>query len=297
MHPILFQIGSFRLPTYGPILALALVAALYTVVRLGRREGLDTGILVDFSTWVIIAALIGAKILMIVTDWTYYGYKNHPARIFSLSTLQAGGVFYGGLIGAILFAIVYIRVQKLPARKLFDVCAPAVVLGQAIGRWGCFAAGDDYGTPTHSFLGVIFTNPYAHQLSGTPLGVRLWPVQLIESAACFAIFGFLIWRYGHKRRDGEIFLLYIVLYAVVRFLDEFIRGDPDRGFVFHHLLSTSQFIALLALAAAPVLAWRWFRGPQAVIVEAPAAGSVSLTGPKPRASESVASPAGIERRR
>ncbi len=281
MHPILFQIGSFRMPTYGPILALALVAALYTVVRLGRREGLDTGMLVDFSTWVIIAALIGAKILMVITDWTYYGYNDHPSRIFSLSTLEAGGVFYGGLIGAILFAIVYIRVQKLPARKLFDVCAPAVVLGQAIGRWGCFAAGDDYGTPTHSFLGVVFTNPYAHQLSGTPLGVRLWPVQLIESAACFAIFGFLIWRYGHKKRDGEIFLLYIVLYAVVRFFDEFIRGDPDRGFVFHHLLSTSQFIALLALGAAPILAWQWFRNskPAAVGVSLATGGTIASNKP------------------
>ncbi len=283
MHPILFQIGSFQMPTYGPILALALVAALYTVVKLGRREGLDGGTMVDFSTWVIIAALIGAKVLMIITDWTYYGYNTHPGRIFSLATLQAGGVFYGGLIGAILFAIVYIRAEKLPARKLFDACAPGVVLGQAIGRWGCFAAGDDYGTPTHSFLGVVFTNPYAHQLSGTPLGVRLWPVQLIESAACFAIFGFLLWWYGHKKRDGEIFLLYIVLYAVIRFFDEFIRGDPDRGFVFHHLLSTSQFIALLALAAAPILAWRWFRNAQPAMAVADSA-NVMVAG-KPEVSQ------------
>ena len=259
MHPILFKIGSFYLPTYGVLLALALIAALYTVVRLGRREGMDSARLIDFSTWLIVAALLGAKVLMIVTDWSFY--RAHPGQIFSLATLEAGGVFYGGFITATFFAIWYIRTYKLPFWKMFDIYAPAIALGQGIGRWGCFAAGDDYGKPTHSLWGVVFTNPFAHQLSGTPLGVPLYPVQLFESAVCFAIFGFLIWRYGHKRRDGEIFLLYLVLYAVARFFLEFLRGDPDRGFVFNHLLSTSQFIALLALLAALVVAIRWYGFP------------------------------------
>ena len=86
------------------LLATALVVALYTVVRLGRREGLDTGRLVDFSTWIIITALLGAKVLLILTEWTFY--SQHPGQIFSVATLEAGGVFYGGFVAATFFFLV-----------------------------------------------------------------------------------------------------------------------------------------------------------------------------------------------
>jgi len=260
LHPILFKIGSFHLPTYGVLLALALIAALYTVVRLGRREGVDPGRLIDFSTWLIVAALLGAKVLMIVTDWSFY--RAHPGQIFSLATLEAGGVFYGGFITATFFAIWYIRTYRLPLWKMFDVYAPAIALGQSIGRMGCFSAGCDYGVPSHSSWAITFTSEFAHQMTGVPLGVPLFPWQPVESAIMLAIFGILIWRYRHKSRDGEIFLLYLALYAVARFSMEFLRGDQDRGFVFNHLLSTSQFIALLALLTALVVAIKWYAFPR-----------------------------------
>jgi len=256
LHPILFKIGSFRLPTYGVLLATALIAALYTVVRLGRREGLDSNRLIDFSTWIIVTALLGAKVLMILTEWTFY--REHPGQIFSVATLEAGGVFYGGFIAATFFAIWYIRTYKLPFWKVFDVYAPAIALGQSVGRLGCFSAGCDYGIPSHSFWAITFTSPFSHEMTGVPLGIPLFPWQIVDSIAELCIFGILLWRYKHKSRDGEIFLLYIVLYAVGRFLLEFLRGDPDRGFVFNHLLSTSQFIALLVLGVAAVLAFRWY---------------------------------------
>jgi phosphatidylglycerol---prolipoprotein diacylglyceryl transferase len=256
LHPILFKIGSFQLPTYGVLLATALVVALYTVVRLGRREGLDTVRLVDFSTWIIVTALVGAKVLMILTEWTFY--SQNPGQIFSLSTLEAGGVFYGGFIAATVFAAWYIRNYKLPFWKIFDVYAPAIVLGQSIGRLGCFSAGCDYGVPSKSFWAVTFSSEFSHQMTGVPLGVPLFPWQIVASVTLLCIFGVLIWRYRHKTRDGEIFLIYIVLYAVARFSLEFLRGDADRGFVFNHLLSTSQFIALLMLGLAAVLAYRWY---------------------------------------
>lgn len=256
MHPILFKIGSFQLPTYGVLLASALIAALYTVVRLGRREGLDTGRLVDFSTWIIVTALLGAKVLMILTEWSFY--SAHPGQIFSMATLEAGGVFYGGFIAATFFAIWYIRTYKLQFWRVFDVYAPAIALGQSIGRLGCFSAGCDYGVPSHSFWAITFSSEFSHQMTGVPLGIPLFPWQIVASITMLCIFGILIWRYKHKSRDGEIFLLYIVLYAIARFSLEFLRGDPDRGFVFNHLLSTSQFIALLVLGVAGVLAFRWY---------------------------------------
>src|SRR5579863_9951878 len=97
MHPILINIGSIHLPTYGTLFALALIAAIYTVIRLGRREGLDANQLLDFSTWLIIVGLLGSKVLLILTDWSSFGSLG---AIFSWNTLQAAGVFYGGFAAA-----------------------------------------------------------------------------------------------------------------------------------------------------------------------------------------------------
>ena len=248
MHPILFTVGSLRFPTYGVVMVLAILAAICTILRLGRREGLDSSQLLDFSTWLLLVGLVGAKVLMILSDWSYY--RQNPGEIFSRSTLLAGGAFYGGLIAAALFAVWYVRLHHLPFWKVVDVYSPAVSLGLGVGRIGCFAAGCDYGKPTNSAWGVVFTSPIAHEVSGVPLGIPLYPTQPIMSLASLSIFGILLWRYSRKSRDGEIFVLYLALYAVARFFIEFLRGDEDRGFVFHHLLSTSQFIAILALAAA-----------------------------------------------
>ncbi|MGH9449500.1 MAG: prolipoprotein diacylglyceryl transferase [Terriglobia bacterium] len=252
MHPTLLRIGSFNLPTYGLILALALLAGLFVAVRLGRREGMNSGQVIDFSTWLIVSGLIGAKIYMILTGWGFYAA--HPGEIFSLDTLEAGGGFYGGFIGAGLFAIWYVKAHRLPLLKTFDVFAPAVAVGQAIGRLGCFAAGDDYGKPApHSALGVVFTNQYAHQMTGVPLGVPIYPVQLFESALTLIIFLILLWFYKRKRRDGQIFVMYLMLYAVARFFLEYYRGDPDRGFFFHHTLSTAQMVAIIAFGLGIIL--------------------------------------------
>ena len=256
MHPILLKIGSFQLPTYGLLLALALLTAVFTADRLGRREGFDGGRMLDFSTWIIVVGLVGAKVLMIISDWGYY--RQNPAEIFSLSTLQAGGVFYGGFMASAFFSIWYVRTYKLPPLKMFDIYAPAVAFAQSVGRLGCFSAGCDYGKPTKSFLGVVFTNPYSREVTGVTLNTKIHPTQLYESLATLVIGGILLWRYRHKKRDGEIFLMYLALYAVARFFLEFLRGDEDRGFVFHHLLSTSQFVAILAILTSIGL-WAYLR--------------------------------------
>lgn len=253
MHPILIDFGWLRLPTYGTLFALALISAIYTTIRLGRREGLDATQLLDFSTWLLVVGLLGSKLLLILTDWSSFGTLS---AVFSWNTLQAAGVFYGGFAAATFFAIWYIKVNKLPMLKVFDAYVPGIALAQSVGRLGCFAAGCDYGKPTNSFLGVVFTNPISHDFTGVPLNVRIYPTQIIESLATFLIFGILLWRYGKKKYDGQIFVIYLALYGVARFLIEFIRGDEDRGFVFNHLLSTSQFIAIIALIVAAGMAWK-----------------------------------------
>ncbi len=255
MHPILINVGSFHLPTYGVLLVAAILGGIYTAMRLGRRVGLDSGLILDFCTWMVLIALLGAKVLMIVSEWGYY--RDHPREIFSVGTFLAGGVFYGGFLAALIFAIWYVRAQKLSFWKVTDVLAPGVALGQSVGRLGCFSAGCDYGKPTTAAWGVVFTSNFAHEVTGVPLGQRLHPAQLYESLATLVIFGLLLWWFPRKKHDGDIFLGYVGLYAVARFFLEFLRGDEDRGFVFNHLLSTSQFIALLAVAGLTVVfIWR-----------------------------------------
>ena len=271
MHPILFDLGFFQLPTYGPLMVTAIMTAILLAVRQGKQEGLDPDRLWEFSTWLALVGLIGAKVLMVLTDEV--NYWRYPGQLFSFSTLRAGGVFYGGFIAAVLFAWWYVRVHRLPLWKVFDAYAPGIALGLGIGRLGCFAAGCDYGKPTASFLGVVFTNPIANQISGTPLGIRIHPTQLYETLAGVLIFAVLMWLYRRKSFDGQIFSSYLGLYAAARFGLEFLRGDRDRGFVFGDAVSTSQFIAILAICIAAVLYWR-LRGrradPPAVAADVPA---------------------------
>jgi len=259
LHPYLISTSWFQLPTYGTMLALAIMAGIFCAIRLGRRVGVDSALILDYSSWVILVALVGAKVLLILTSWNYY--RANPAEIFSYATLKMGGVFYGGFLAALIFTIWYVRVQKISFWKLTDVLVPSVALGTSVTRLGCFSAGCDYGKPTTAAWGVTFSSAIAHAATGVPLGVRLHPTQLYESATTLAIFGVLLWWFPRRKHDGDVFLGYLGLYAVGRFLLEYLRGDEDRGFVFHHLLSTSQFIALLVCAGiAGVFVWRHFWG-------------------------------------
>lgn len=155
------------------------------------------------------------------------------------------GIFKGGFLGALAACAFYFwRHPELPVWRSADLCAPAIALGQSIGRIGCFMAGDDYGRPANVRWAIAFTDPDAYRIGGAPIGVPLHPVQLYESLVCFALFLFLAWLSRRKKFEGEIILSYTLLYAVARFLLEYFRGDTDRGLVFGGALSTSQLIAV-----------------------------------------------------
>jgi phosphatidylglycerol:prolipoprotein diacylglycerol transferase len=235
VHPVLLRTPFFTIYTFGVLLAAAYLSALGWVVRSARRHGLDGDEFMSLGTWAIVGALVGAKAML----WIRSGGE-------SSSLLAAAGDFYGGFIGALIAsAIFFWRHPKIPVWRAADICAPAIALGQAIGRLGCFMAGDDYGRPTSMPWGISFTNPDAAEIGGVQLGVKLHPVQLYEAAVCLALFGVLVWLERRRHRDGDVILAYTALYAIARFVLEFFRGDADRGFVFGNLLSTSQFIGLV----------------------------------------------------
>jgi phosphatidylglycerol---prolipoprotein diacylglyceryl transferase len=251
--PRLFHVGNFSLPTYGLLVSLGVLVGLWISVRNSEKSGIDPEHAWNFGIVVVLAGILGAKILYIVNDWSYY--TSHPREIFSVGTLQAGGVFSGGLIAALVAAAWYIRKNHMPALGTCDAFSPGLALGHAIGRVGCFAAGCCYGKPTTHFWGVTFTNPLAQAWVGTPLGVPLEPTQLFESAVELANFFILMWLFKRKSFDGQVFAAYLFLYGVARYFLEFIRDDPGRGEVFGGIMSGTQLIAIGLVITGGLIWW------------------------------------------
>lgn len=254
MFPRLFHIGHFSLPTYGFLVALGVLVGLLISVRNSEKEGINPDTAWNFGIWVVVAGIVGAKILYIINEWDTYAA--HPREIFSFSTLQAGGVFSGGLIGSFIVAAWYLRKHKMPALATCDAFAPGLAMGHAIGRLGCFAAGCCYGKPTSHWWGVTFTNPLAASLVGTPLNQALEPTQLFESAVEFIIFFILMAIFRRKKFDGQVLGAYLFLYGIARFFLEFIRDDPGRGSV--GPISGTQLISICLVIGGGVI---WYLRP------------------------------------
>lgn len=259
MYPILFRIGSFPINAYGLFLALAFLAAIFVTVRLAARDGLAKERVYDLCLWLLLSSLVGSKILMFFTEPEY---REHPLQLFSLDFLRSGGVFYGGLLGAMITGYILMRRWKLPWWKTADACAPGIALGNALGRQGCFAAGCCWGKPTNLPWGVRFTE-LGHEVTGVPIGVKLHPTQLYESLAMLTVFFFLLWLHRRKKFSGQVILAYALLYSTVRFLIEFVRDDP-RGDILGLTtltgLSTSQLISIVVgVGAFVILIIRWRR--------------------------------------
>ncbi|MEO7145232.1 MAG: prolipoprotein diacylglyceryl transferase [Bryobacteraceae bacterium] len=244
MFPKLISIGGFYLPTYGVLVALAFLVALSVTVHLARRSGLDGELITNLAVYCALAGLAGAKALMIVFDLNYY--LRNPSEIFSFATLQAAGVFQGGFVLAIVTAFLYMRRHSLPYLRTADAFAPGIVIGHAIGRIGCFAAGCCWGKECSLPWAVTFRNPDANQLVGVPLNVPLHPTQLYEMIAYGIVFVILYLRFRHAHPAGEILGLYLVLASAARFVIEFYRFH-EQALPFGLPLSITQWIALALL--------------------------------------------------
>ena len=254
MFPRLFTIGNFGLPTYGLLVAIGVLVGLTVSVAMARRQGIDPEKTWNVGILVVLCGILGAKILFIINDWSYY--SSHPRQIFSLGTLQSGGAFSGGFIAAFAAAAWYVQRNHMPPLATLDCFAPGLALGHAIGRLGCFAAGCCYGKPTKLPWGVTFTNPLASALVGTPLGIPLEPTQLLESAVELANFFILYWLIRHKKFDGQVIGAYMFIYGFARYFLEFLRGDPGRGSLFGGIMTGTQLIAILMVITGGAL---WLR--------------------------------------
>jgi phosphatidylglycerol:prolipoprotein diacylglycerol transferase len=254
MYPRLFELpwsiprfGPITVYTYGVLLAAAYLLGLQLAMVRARKRNLDATRVMDLGIYIIISALVGAKLLLLVTD--FQTFRSNPAELLSLA--RSGGVFYGGLILAVAVALIYIRRIGLPLWTTCDVFAPGIALGHVIGRFGCFFAGCCWGKPTTLPWGITFTDPFAAANVGTPLNQSLHPTQLYEAGAEFLILALLLGTENKgKPFAGRTFWLYMLMYAVSRFIIEFFRDDP-RGMV--GVLSTSQFISVILAPLAVIM--------------------------------------------
>ena len=238
MYPRLIELGPITVYTYGVLLAAAYLVGLKLAMVRAKARGLDHNRVLDLGIYIIISALIGAKLLLLVTD--FQTFSANPRELLTLA--RSGGVFYGGLILAVAVALVYIRRIGLPLWTTCDVFAPGIALGHVVGRFGCLFAGCCYGKETHVPWAITFTDPFAASNAGTPLNVPLHPTQLEAGAEALILVFLLATESWGRRFPGRTFWLYMFLYAVSRYIIENYRDDP-RGTIM--IFSTSQFISLI----------------------------------------------------
>ena len=247
MYPILFEIGGFPVYTYGLLLAAAYLLGLQFALVRARRRGLDANRVMDLGIWIIVSALVGAKLLLLIVDFD--NFTSNPRELLNLA--RSGGVFYGGLIAAVAVALWYLRRHRMPVWTVTDIFAPGIALGHVIGRLGCLFAGCCFGRPTDVPWAITFHSEFAARNVGTPLGIPLHPTQLYEAGAELLILFILLFTERRGRYfAGRTFWTYMLLYGVSRFIIEFYRYDP-RGMV--GVFSTSQFVSLLIVPLSLVM--------------------------------------------
>ena len=251
MHPILFHLGSFPVHSYGVMIALAFLAGLWTATRRARREKISSDIIGDVTLWLMVGGIAGARLVYVVTYWNDEFAGGNFSEIFAI--WHGGLVYYGGLIGATILGMVYIRWKKLPFWKIIDIFAPSIALGSVFGRIGCLLNGCCYGRFCSAPWALSF--PEGHETH--PVGMSATPVdptEIYDAALNFALYLFLAWLIRRKKFDGQIFATYLILYAVCRSIVEYFRGDypadhVHNGLTSAQLVSIPIFIAGLALAA------------------------------------------------
>lgn len=269
MHPFLFQIGSFKIPTYGVLVACGILAGTWLAARLARREKLHTDFVFDAVFWCVVAGLVGARFTYLLLEW-----RSFIADPIGTLFASGGQVFLGGFILALLALLWVSRRYAVRFALAADVLAPGLALGHAFGRVGCFFAGCCYGAPTQASWGVRFPQlldehgqvigsfAYVDHLAQGLIGATdtcslpVYPVQLMEAAGNLAICCGLLWLWQRRSFTGQVTLGYLIAYSVMRFALEFLRGDAIRGIYFG--LSTSQWLSLCIVTCA-LIVWQRLR--------------------------------------
>lgn len=280
MYPVLFRIGDFTITSFGVMMFLSFVVGAWALAKQFEKRGIDPEIAWDMLLWIALGGILGAKLYYIGLHLD--DLAANPVREL---TNRGGLVWYGGFIGGVAAFYWQVRKRNLPLAQTFDASAPGLAIAYAVGRLGCFLVGDDYGRPTDSWVGVAFPEGYPPTTAGyfRSIGTEIpaqipdtavlavHPTQLYEIAAALVMFA-ILWRLSGKLRPGRLFATYMVLYAVERFLVEFVRAKTDFAFLG---LTTSQIASILLIVGAAVI---WRRSADAPRPDAPAPPATATAG-------------------
>ena len=250
MHPILINIGSFNLYTYGLFMALGFLAAMQVSKINAKPHGISAEIITDIFFVILISALVGARLLYVIINFN--SYRDNLLGIFQI--WNGGLVFFGGFIAAVAACAVYFKKKNLKIFQTADIIAPGIALGHAVGRIGCLFAGCCYGKVCDLPIAIKFTNSD----SLAPLNVFLHPTQIYSMISNLILFFTLLWLQKRKKFDGMVFLIYIILYSLFRSIIEFFRGDFRGDFIFD-FISMSQGIGFMVSLIAFVILIKFSR--------------------------------------
>lgn len=244
MHPIIFEFGSFSIKSYGLFVAIGFLSGIGFALREARLQGYDPQRILDLAFYIILAAIVGSRIFYVITN--IEAYRTHILDIFKV--WEGGLTFYGGFILALVTGVVYMRKYQMPVWETLDLLAPSLALGEFFGRIGCFFAGCCYGKECALPWAVTFTNPQ----SLAPIGVPLHPTQLYSAAAALVTFLILFVLRTKKKFNGQITLMWIILYSCFRIVIEFFRGDP-RGYLILGQYAVSQVLSVVLIGLSIIL--------------------------------------------
>jgi phosphatidylglycerol:prolipoprotein diacylglycerol transferase len=244
VHPIAFYLGSLPIRWYGVMMALAFLAGLWTATRRARLVNVSGDAIADVTLWLMAGSIIGARLVYVTTYWKTEFASQPFSEIFMI---QHGGlVYYGGLIGATVAAVVYLAWKKLPLWKILDILAPSVALGSVFGRIGCLLNGCCYGRACDLPWAIHF--PLDHETHGA----AVHPTEIYDALLNLILYLFLAWLFRRKKFDGQIFSTYLIVYAVFRSIAEYFRGDYPADHV-HAGLTSAQIVSLPMFAAGVAL--------------------------------------------
>ncbi|MDR7870091.1 MAG: prolipoprotein diacylglyceryl transferase [Tissierellaceae bacterium] len=237
MNPVAFEIIGIPIRWYGIFIAFAFLIGTIIAIREAKRKGINEEIVIDLLLFAVPAALIGARIHYVIFSWDIY--RDNP--IEALNFRGGGLAIHGGIIGAVIVALIFCKVRKQNFWELADITAPSIILGQAIGRWGNYTNQEAFGGPTDLPWGIMIN------------GTKVHPTFLYESIWNFLVFLFLLWYSRNKSKvDGEVFLLYIALYSFARFFIEGLRTDS----LMWGPIRVAQLISVVSIIIAAIIFYR-----------------------------------------
>jgi len=245
VHSIAFQFGAFTIYWYGILTALGFISAFWVASRRAPGAGISSEAIAGLAPWIIGGAILGARTLYVISYWRE-DFAGQP--IWEIFKIRSGLVFYGGLIGASLGTISYVKRHQLPLWNLADVLAPSIALGHAFGRIGCLMTGCCYGRACSLPWAIHFPKDHA------TAGIGVHPTQLYEATLNFLLFLALSWFLPRRKFNGHVFAVYLVSYAVLRGIVEMFRGDyPSYYF---GIITPAQLVSLGILVTGGILYWR-----------------------------------------